>query len=438
MGMSRVCRVPNALRLAEIGSLSRSTHKSTGRRCLFGLSRKKTLDPEEDINPILKASLWHGWSQSPVKQIRDRADFIKKHAKCHVAGTSVDFECPDCGIPVYSSKKAWEKDHDNHLQVCQKLRELNEDEHDLRSGRRMMEFILPQEQQVDHALNFSSWDTLLYTRSFTAINSLRSIRHVSNLLTYPMTIASTLHQSSPYRLNHRLTVEGLKSLAALRYTLHPPATDQSDVRHLKEIYPVRVFILGARAESSLPTYVWQQLCYMFPGIVFRIYFIGPQAMYGKEASSPRSSDGCMHREHLSSKISFHTYPEPFHVLDAANTFTPYDPYFDVFFMFSPGLGYHGASEEWKPSLPALLESKCAIFSTGFSQEDMQRDVDWLSAECKGEYDLLLEPGENPFQSTKHQMSNYDPSDVIQANWGVFGFRGKRYEAINLEDEEEET
>lgn len=39
------------------------------------------------------------------------------------------------------------------------------------------------------------------------------MRHVSHVLTYPLTIASVLHQSSPYQLGKDLTVEGLKSLA---------------------------------------------------------------------------------------------------------------------------------------------------------------------------------------------------------------------------------
>jgi len=41
------------------------------------------------------------------------------------------------------------------------------------------------------------------------------MRHVSHVLTYPLTIGSVLHQASPYRLGKDLTVEGLKSLAGM-------------------------------------------------------------------------------------------------------------------------------------------------------------------------------------------------------------------------------
>lgn len=63
----------------------------------------------------------------------------------HDTGTKphgVKFECPDCGWPTHCSKEHWEMDED-HAKFCPRLREVNEDEHDLRSGRRMHEFELP-------------------------------------------------------------------------------------------------------------------------------------------------------------------------------------------------------------------------------------------------------------------------------------------------------
>lgn len=40
---------------------------------------------------------------------------------------------------------------------------------------------------------------------------------------------------------------------------------------------VRVFVLGARAESALPSFNWEQLARMYPKANLKIYFIGPQA-----------------------------------------------------------------------------------------------------------------------------------------------------------------
>jgi mitochondrial splicing suppressor protein 51 len=46
---------------------------------------------------------------------------------------------------------------------------------------------------------------------------------------------------------------------------------------------VRLFILGARAESSLPPHVWEQLCMLFPSALLHLHFIGPQVSLPKPA-----------------------------------------------------------------------------------------------------------------------------------------------------------
>lgn len=64
-------------------------------------------------------------------------------------------------------------------------------------------------------MNFSDWDHILFTRSMEMISSERSLRHVTNVLTYPYTIAGVLHENSPYNLKNRLTIEGLTSMAGI-------------------------------------------------------------------------------------------------------------------------------------------------------------------------------------------------------------------------------
>jgi splicing suppressor protein 51 len=127
----------------------------------------------------------------------------------------VDFECPDCGFHVYCSKEHWADHYEEHLEVCDTLRQINEDDHDLRSGRVFHEANLPDVQFDQAAVNMSNWDTFMYTREFEAINSDRSMRQITRLLTYPITIASVLHELSPYTIKkgERLTVEGLKSFS---------------------------------------------------------------------------------------------------------------------------------------------------------------------------------------------------------------------------------
>src|SRR5205807_10618794 len=75
---------------------------------------------------------------------------------------------------------------------------------------------------------------------------------------------------------------------ALRYTLHPPrAGAGKDIKGIRVTPPpVRLFILGARSESSLPREVWHQLTHMFPLSTFHLVFIGPQSMMNRDAELP--------------------------------------------------------------------------------------------------------------------------------------------------------
>ena len=184
-------------------------------------------------------NLFHSYSNSPSLEIRRRAAFMKQNAYCPHPNhhqtrlpTSPDepearkvqvttlqppahvrFECPDCGIPVSCSEEHWADDYESHLEICDTLRQVNEDDHDLRSGRFFPEFEYPGPQIEEVLVNMTSWDTLLYTREFKAINEQRSMRQATRLLTYPITIGSVLHELSPYNIRKggRLTTEGLKS-----------------------------------------------------------------------------------------------------------------------------------------------------------------------------------------------------------------------------------
>lgn len=132
-----------------------------------------------------------------------------------MAPAHVDFECPDCGLPVYCSKEHWMDDYENHLKICDTLRQVNEDDHDLRSGRVFHEGNMPDLQLDEAAVNMSNWDTFMYTREFDAVDSDRSMRQITRLLTYPITVGSVLHELSPYSYapGGRLTPEGLKSFS---------------------------------------------------------------------------------------------------------------------------------------------------------------------------------------------------------------------------------
>lgn len=186
-------------------------------------------------------NLFHPLTVSPVPELRQTAAILRQQAYCphpshrptrtpdgtnseaktpdEAIGTAppahVDFECPDCGTPVYCCEEHWQDDYEAHLAICDTLRQINEDDHDLRSGRHFAEFDYAGPQMEEAMVNMSSWDTLMYTRDFEAVNNDRSMRQATRLLTYPLTVGSVLHELSPYniRAGGRLTTEGLKSFS---------------------------------------------------------------------------------------------------------------------------------------------------------------------------------------------------------------------------------
>lgn len=427
------------LKYGPVKSAKLTTSRLSCRRHLFGFGKAKAarspFRPEDNTHPLLTPdNLFHPLSNSPVLSLRQRAAHIKQVGKSPT-GKSINYDCPKSGWPTHHDLEEYQADteHEKYVPI---LRQSNEDEHDLRSGRALDEFTFPSKQDVEEAINMASWDGFLYTRQFNAVNSERSIRHVSKLLTYPMSIASVLHQGSPYR--KRLTKEGLRSISALRATLHPPVSAGASTENLiADGQPFRIFILGARAESSLPADVWiQGLPFIFPDITFHVHFIGPEAIVPKGRNVTRTVDGGL-TEHYHPRLTFTTHQELYHTLHKSQTFGPFDPYLDVFYLPCPGLGHPMTKGQWADTMPALLETKCGIFITGYSQEDMQRDIKFIAETCKNEHDLLLRPGENEFASRKWDVSDLDPRDIIRNNWGIFGVRGKLYELDSASNPTEE-
>ncbi|GAA6006359.1 hypothetical protein JCM10207_000616 [Rhodosporidiobolus poonsookiae] len=431
------------------------------RRQLFGWGKKKQL-PVAPKPLLTQDNLFHPLSQSPFPEMRAKGDRIKHLAYCPLSlekygeKVHVQFECPDCGFPTHASEERWRED-ENHGRYWPRLREANEDEHDLRSGREMTEFKLPGEQPYEEAVSMGNWDVFLYTRGFASIESERARRHVSKLLTYPMTIGSVLHENSPYTLrNQRLLPEGLRSLVALRSTLHPPERPSSSSTPTGAAAlppaPARIFILGARAESSLPAHVLAQLSHLFPSLPLHIVFIGPEAYLpntkagAAEVEAQRSVYGVPSHTRIEHDGRLTVTSLRAHYDQVHDVLGPFDPYQDVFFAFSPGFGFPDEVDptktqletNWLAGVRQILETKCALFCTGFSPADVERDVVALDKTegIKGEFDWLLTPGENVFASEKWEIAEFDPRVAVKTNWGVWGIRGKRYEVRGAPVEEQ--
>lgn len=381
------------------------------------------LEPPPSPDAPQESNRFHPWEESPCPDLRARAMRIKKLARCPVTEKDIRYTCPISGIPTHHSREAWEMDKNYHQnKIYEKLKKVNIYEHDLRSGRAFPEFDFPLEQGFDRAVSLQNWDLFFYTRQFYSMDTEFELATVTKMLSYPITIASILHEYSPYSYNKRgpLTLEGLKSIAALRYTLYPSKTKNT----LPTNNPMRIFIVGARAESQLPGHVWKQLQFLFPAQDFEIHFIGPECQLNETRQTDSTSPLV---KKIDDTLSLIYHPQYFHELHLAQDFYPYDPYNDVFFIFHPGFAYSDTTNLWmNDTMKGLLDTKCAIFHTGFNENDIMNDVALLKDKYDRELDVLLEPVKNVFGSTKWELNDYNPQEIYQFNMYVTGFRGKRY------------
>lgn len=221
-------------------------HFPTQARTIFGLSNLLNRKKKDEPHPKAPAKLlldpddlFHPLSSSPIPAMRSKSERIKASAWCPVRPNQhVAYDCPESGYPTHSSQEAWEVDPEK-AKYWPRLRESNEDEHDLRSGRPMNEFDLPGCQPYEEAITLANWDLFLYTRGFRSVDEDRSRRHVSKLLTYPISIGGILHEFSPYSTrNQRLTLEGYRSLTGTRH----PSTSRTISVHPSLIHPWRCHI----------------------------------------------------------------------------------------------------------------------------------------------------------------------------------------------------
>lgn len=378
---------------------------------------------------------FYNWDDSPYEDIRTRAAFIRTRAKCPVTNKPVNFVCPLSGIPTHHNEEAWKNDTEYHAkQKYNLLKKVNLYEHDLRSGRKFDEFVFPGEQHHEFTTSLTDWDSFFYTRDFNPMNTEFNLAAASKVLTYPITIASVLHQFSPYALAPKglVTLEGLRSLSALRYTLYPPHRKDQEQSVVFKDRAMRVFIIGAKMEAMLPGYVWKQFGYLFPDTKFEIHFIGPELYFDPETRAFAPTDQQHGRalvNRVDDQITLHHHTQYFHEVYNTGDLFPFDPYLDVFFMFHPGL--KTADEiHWDKSLKGLLDSKCAVYITGYHEKDAQREFNWLkNHKLADEMDVLQEQERNVFGSTKLDLVDSNPTETFRANNEIFAIRGKRYHAI---------
>jgi len=165
--------------------------------------------------------------------------------------------------------------------------------------------------------------------------------------------------------------------------------------------------------------------------------IGPETVVLPTAFQPRSDVEPLYpeatprrvfwRENPHRKLTIETYQEKFQILHDEEIFQPFDPYTDVFFLFSPIFHSEDLSADWAPVIPQLLKTKCSIFVTDSREEFMEKTVNWVTERFGAEMDEVLEPGVNVFRSLKVEVDLFDLDSFHQKNMYIWGFRGKRYQ-----------
>jgi mitochondrial splicing suppressor protein 51 len=168
MSLHRLAR-PGSTRAARL-CRSRLVALNQPNRSLFNFFNWRKREPEKsEPTPLLSQdNLFHLFSKSPFPAVRARGEAVRSLAPCPICSEdheddlehpkpvpkAVAFDCPDCGWPTHCSEEHWKMDKE-HEKFCSRLREVNEDEHDLRSGRRLREFELPRTPDAVFLLGFT-------------------------------------------------------------------------------------------------------------------------------------------------------------------------------------------------------------------------------------------------------------------------------------------
>ena len=397
-----------------------------------------------------------------------------------------EYTCPSCGFPSHCAEDHHMADGHTHSTVCQELRQWSEDEHDLRSGRKFWEYSFPGWQEKNSVMNFTNWPAILKTRKFPKpiLQSSISQRHISRVLTYPYTIAAMLNNPWVYADD---TDEGSKSksvvtdagwhlLSSLSHAIdvgvksswrhfdqnrgpkrRAAFTDQPTSPTLTSD-PFRIFILGARMESQLPAFVWEQLSLSFPGVPMRLYFIGPESRPPSVSISSGSGKftadkqriiptSHVHKRPVNSRtvgldgdgqeveVKSIVYPVSVNMRmeyiaaqyeDVHETFGPFQRNRDVFVCFNSGVGHPLTENEWKPALKHVLKTRCLTIFTSMNKSDQMHDVDAIKRNFDGDYVVVLRPTFNKFSSLRPDFSVdtvHDPDEWTYCNWGIFALHG---------------
>lgn len=311
-------------------------------------------------------------------------------------------------------------------------------------------------------------------------------RTLTAALTFPLTLAHGInkifHGNSP--IAHGMQPRGLGAETIANCVegnlSHPPNPDREKGRKIwnKQARKLRVLVVGARAEASLPALWWREGLINTSSHVAQaglsIGMVGPSipdrrpitkepndndaATVNVTPSSssrtratattmPGHASPCAYKHcevtiptsHTSlgtkTTIVYHTHNSQ-QLLHEHEDCMKLLLNTDIFVLFHPGLGHEHLKSHWKPTIELLLSSKKPLLCTAHSLTDLRRDVDMIhsvAAEIDGDGEqlgnpiqILIEGCLNPFASTRR---TYDPKEengaqIVTTNQYIHAFCSK--------------
>lgn len=136
--------------------ITRSLTQTAVRPIFKGIFRSSSAQDTDNKRQVIldQDHLFHILSKSPIAEMRDRAAIINKYGTCPVCDNQEapkqkpTYDCPECGYPTHCCEDHYHQGKEAHKEICSVLREINEDDHDLRSGRPMREFEFPSKDSL--------------------------------------------------------------------------------------------------------------------------------------------------------------------------------------------------------------------------------------------------------------------------------------------------
>jgi hypothetical protein len=241
----------------------------------------------------------------------------------------------------------------------------------------------------------------------------------SKLLTYPLTLACHLEWLSA-AVAHPAPQAKAPSAKA-------PSSQPWQQRPVVAGYPLRIGVLGARAESSLPSLYWQQLG-LLSGRKLHLAFFGPHATLPLGAPERLGEDDCRVdftcRSALFHDAAAHAVPghqqglQQGQVQGQSQSQLHSHAALDAFVLFNSGVGHPKEGRLWDETIRTMKKKysgKRALF-TCFNANDLARDLQAAKA-----HGLAVEAvaETNPMRSLAEET--YEKEKVV-TNYAAFWVR----------------